>query len=92
MLSTEETPFKASLILSPAFRELVSPTLGWPVYVVVPSRDFAFVIRREDRDFLDRLGHVVVREYDNSGYSITTDVLEVSDDGIKAIGSFRQPE
>ena len=37
LISTDETPFKASLILSPAFRNLVSPTHGWPVYVVVPA-------------------------------------------------------
>ena len=74
--STEETPFKASLILSPAFRELVSPKLGWPVFVVVPCRDFAYVISGEDRDLLGRLGGVVVKEYQNSGYPITKDVLK----------------
>jgi hypothetical protein len=88
MLSTEETPFKASLILSPAFRDLVAPTLDWPVYVVVPCRDFAYVLRKSDREFLGRLGGVVVKEYRNSGYPITRDVLEVSDEGIKAIGTY----
>lgn len=92
MLSTQETPFKASLILSPAFRDLVSPTHGWPVYVVVPCRDFAFVIPSDSRDFLGRLGPTVLREYDNSGYPITQDVLEVSDDGITAVGTFAAPE
>lgn len=92
MISTEETPFKASLILSPAFRDLVSPTHGWPVYVVVPCRDFAYVIRQDDRGFLGRLGGVVIKEYRNSGHSITKDVLEVSDDGITAIGTYPEPE
>jgi uncharacterized protein YtpQ (UPF0354 family) len=92
MLYTEETPFKASLILSPAFRDLVAPKLGWPVYVVVPCRDFAYVISNEDRDFLGRLGGVVVKEYRNSGYPITKDVLEVSTDGITAIGTYPDPE
>jgi uncharacterized protein YtpQ (UPF0354 family) len=92
MISTEETPFKASLILSPAFRDLVSPTHGWPVYVVVPCRDFAYVIRKDNRGFLGRLGGVVIKEYRNSGHPITKDVLEVSNDGITAIGTYPEPE
>jgi uncharacterized protein YtpQ (UPF0354 family) len=92
MISTEETPFKASLILSPAFRELVSPSHGWPVYVVVPCRDFVYVIRKNDHEFLSRLGGVVIKEYRNSGHPITKDVLEISDNGIAAIGSYPEPE
>lgn len=92
MLSTEETPFKASLILSPAFHHLVSQTHGFPVYVVVPCRDFVYVLSHDNRDFLGRLGPVVIREYEQSGYPITKDVLEVSAEGIRAIGTFAPRE
>jgi len=92
MISTVETPFKASLILSPAFRGLVAATHGWPVYVVVPCRDFVYVIRDDNRGFLSRLGGVVIGEYRKSGHSITKDVLQVSGDGITAIGTFPEPE
>lgn len=88
MLSTNDTPFKASLILTQRFRELVSPTHGWPVYVVAPTRDFVYVIPRADREFLGRLGAVVLREYNDSGHPVTADVLEVGDEGVTAIGSF----
>lgn len=91
MLSTEETPFKASLILSPRFREVVEPTLGWPVLVVVPVRDFVYVLSRKNVDFLGRLGGVVLREYQESGHPVTLEVLEVSDAGLKAIGTFADP-
>ena len=92
ILSTEETPFKASLILSPTFRDLVSPKLGWPVYVVVPCRDFAFVISVKDRGFLGRMAGVVIKQYRESGYPITKDVLEVSDNGVVAIGTYPDGE
>ena len=88
MLSTNDTPFKASLILTDAFRELVRSTHGWPVYVVAPTRDFVYVIPCENRDFLGRLGAVVLREYNDSGHPVTADVLEVGDSGVTAIGSF----
>lgn len=87
-LATRESSFKASLILSKAFRELVAPHFGWPVNVVVPCRDFVYVIAKEDCEMLSRLGRVVVEEYRNSGYPITKEVLEVSDGGIRAIGTY----
>lgn len=88
MLSLEDTPFKASLILTDQFRELIAATHGWPVYVVVPTRDFVYVISRCDRDFLGRLGPIVLREYRESGHPVTQDVLEISDEGVAAIGTF----
>lgn len=92
LLETEEICFKASMILSPQFRELVSPTHGWPVLVTVPARDFVYVLSRDNVDFLGNLGGVVLEEFSGSAYSITPEVLEVSDKGIKAIGSFAPPE
>lgn len=88
MLSTTDTPFKASLILTKKFRSIVKPVLGWPVLAVAPARDFVFVLSLEDRGFLGRLGKVVLREFKESGHPITAEVLEVGDHGIKAIGSF----
>lgn len=80
-------PYKASTIFAPAFKALVEPMLGWPVLVVLPCRDFVYVIA-EGSSLLDNLGSVVVNEFKNSGYPITTEVLRVSDDGIEAIGRF----
>jgi hypothetical protein len=82
-----EPPFKASCIFAPGLQRFVS-ALGWPVLVVIPCRDFVFVLNEEDRELLDRLGAVVQREFRESGYPITTEVLRLSDDGIEAIGAF----
>ena len=92
MISTSETPFKASLILSPAFRDLVSPTHGWPVNVVAPCRDFVYVIREDNRELLGRIGRVVVEEYRKASYRITKDVLQITDEGVTAIGTYAEPD
>jgi hypothetical protein len=55
--------------------------------VVVPCRDFIYVLR-EKSELVQRIGRVVVREYQSSGYPITTEVLRVSSDGIEAVGAF----
>lgn len=82
------SPFKSSLIFSPNFREAVSPNLGWPVFVVIPCRDFMYALPEKDQELLSRMGEVVIREFEESGYPITTEVLRISDDGIEAIGKF----
>ena len=80
--------FKASTIFAPNFKEFASERLGWPVLAVIPCRDFIFVLSEKDKAILNRMGAVVQKEYRQSGYPITTEVLRVSDEGIRAIGSF----
>lgn len=59
--------------------------------VVIPARDFIFFLPEGDNELLGRVGTVVVREYTQSGYPITTEVLRLSDDGIEAIGTYQVP-
>jgi len=82
------SPFKASLIFSPNLKEVLSAKLGWPVYAVIPCRDFTYVLEEKDRDLIVRLGGVVVDEFSRSAYPISTEIFRVSDDGIEAIGYF----
>ncbi len=81
-------PFKAALMLAPNLRQVVEPVLGWPLYAVAPARDFIYLWAAEHADFAGRVGRVVVDEFNKSPYPISTEVFEISDGGIKAIGAF----
>jgi hypothetical protein len=81
-----ESVFKASLLLSPNLKEILAPKIGWPIYAVIPCRDFAYFF--PSKDLIPRVGKTVVEEYKSSGYPITPDVLLISDSGIKSIGTF----
>lgn len=81
-------PFKASLILAPNLREIVEATLGWPLMAVVPDRDFLYLWAARHTDFVPRVGRVVVREYSQAPYPISTEVYEITDKVIRAIGEF----
>jgi hypothetical protein len=83
-----DSVFKASVIFAPRFKRLVGSVLEWPVLVVIPCRDFIYVLSEKDAGFLGRLGSTVQREYRESGYPITTEVIRVSDAGLEAIGKF----
>jgi hypothetical protein len=83
-----DSPLKASVIFAPCFKRFVAADLGWPVLVVIPCRDFMYVIADEDRELLGAVGTVVQREFRESGYPLTTEVLRISDDGIESIGHF----
>ena len=82
-----DSPYKGSVIFAKSFKRLVEAALGWPVLVVLPCRDFIYVIS-DNSPLVGRMGSVVLKEFRSSGYPITTEVLRVSDEGIRAIGSF----
>lgn len=83
------SPFKAALITSPRLKATLQARLGWPLYAVIPCRDFAYVFH--DEALMERMGAVVVREHQQSSYPITTEVLEISDSGVRAIGDYAPP-
>lgn len=80
--------FKASTIFSPNFKEFVSVEIGWPVFAVIPCRDFIYVLPEKDKALLNRMGGVVQKEYRSSGYPITTEIFKISDNGIETIGKY----
>ncbi len=81
-------PFKAALILAPNFKEVIGAELGWPLLAVAPDRDFLYLWAARHSDFADRVGAVVVREYSHAPYPISTEIFELSDQGVTAIGAF----
>lgn len=84
-------PFKASLILAPNLREVVASGIGWPILAVAPDRDFLYFWAARHADFAGRVGGVVVREYLEAAYPISTEVYEISEYEFKAIGEFTTP-
>ena len=82
-----EFPSKASLILAPCLREIVSPHIGWPVLAVVPDRGFVYLWPASRRELIPQFGRVVVGEYRRAPYPLTTEVFEISE-AVEAIGAF----
>ena len=81
-------PFKTALILAPNFREVVGAVLGWPIMAVVPTRGFLYLWAAQHTDFVQRIGEVVVREYSQTAHPVSTEVYEITDQAIRAIGEF----
>jgi hypothetical protein len=81
-------PFKASLILAPNLKEILGNRLGWPLMAVTPDRDFLYLWAARHTDFVRRVGSVVVREYSQASYPISTEVYEITDLKIRAVGEF----
>ena len=81
-------PSKASLILAPSLREIVSPHVGWPVLAAAPDRDFVYLCTASRRDLIPRFGRVVVGEYGRAFHPLTTEVFEIGE-AVEAIGVFQ---
>jgi hypothetical protein len=94
-------PFKSALILAPNLRDIVSPILGWPLNAVIPDRDFLYLWDARHNlwdgqhpSVAKRVGGAVAIEFNEAPYPLTTEVFEITDDRIKAVGALvsRPPE
>lgn len=85
-----ETDFvsKASFMLAPTLRDIVSPLIGWPVLAVAPARDFQYFWNPDETALLNRVGPVIAREFLGSPHPLSTEVFRVGA-GIEPIGAFR---
>ncbi|MBB4803870.1 hypothetical protein HNP37_003950 [Flavobacterium nitrogenifigens] len=89
MINIDEVSLKSSCLFSLKIKDLVKDNIGYPFYAVIPVRDFCYIFSEEDFEyFSQRLGSVVLDEYNNSGYAITTEILRFSESGVEAIGKY----
>lgn len=89
MINIDEVSLKSSCLFSLKIKNLVEDNIGYPFYAVIPVRDFCYIFSEEDFEyFSQRLGSVVLDEYNKSGYAITTEILKFSETGVEAIGKY----
>jgi hypothetical protein len=79
------SPFKAALPFAPNFREVVGAKLGWPLYALIPSRDFVYVFAEKDQPLLGVLGRAAVEEFEKGAYPVSRDIFLLSDEGVAAV-------
>lgn len=88
-IDTEDETLKGALLFAPNMKEKVSKDFGFPFFAVIPVRDFCYIFSEKDFDFFAaRLGSTVVKEYKESGYPITTEILKFTDQGVEAVGKY----
>jgi hypothetical protein len=81
-------PCKAALMTAANLKQIAAPALGWPLLAVIPAQDFLLLWDASRRDLMLELGALVVNQFTQSAYPLTTEVFEISDQGISAIGDF----
>ena len=89
LIEVEQTSLKGALLFAPTMKDKIKKDIGFPFYAVIPVRDFCYIFSEKDYDFFaGRIGKVVVDEYKNSGYPITTEILKFTDKGVEAVGQY----
>lgn len=80
---------KAELLLATQLKSKVEKKIGWPIYCTFPVRDFVYMFSKEDFDYFSRrIGNVIVDEYENTQYPITTGIYEICDNGFNLKGKY----
>jgi hypothetical protein len=87
---TEMEGLKSALLFAGNLKEKLQPVLGWPVYAVLPLRDFCYIFSEKDKSTLtELLADTVIKAYQEQGYEITSEIIRISDVGIQAIGKYK---
>lgn len=93
MLESEYSNLKSAILLAPSMKEKVEKDFSYPFYAVIPVRDFCYIFSEKDFDFFSqRIGSIVVEEFKQSGYPITTEILKISESSIKTVGIYEVTE
>jgi hypothetical protein len=88
-IEVKHVSLKGALLFAPAMKDKVGKDIGFPFYAVLPVRDFCYIFSESDFDFFAaRIGKVVVDEYLQSGYPITTEILKFTAKGVEAVGRY----
>jgi hypothetical protein len=88
-IEVEQVSLKGALLFAPAMKNKIEKDIGFTFYAVLPVRDFCYIFSENGFDFFAaRIGKVVVDEYTQSGYPITTEILKFTAEGVEAVGKF----
>ncbi len=80
---------KSELLLATDLRVKMEKEIGWPIYCVFPVRDFIYMFGKSDFEyFSNRIGSIVIEEYENTQYPITTGIYEIGDEGFELKGKY----
>ena len=89
LIEVENITLKGALLFAPTMKEKIKEDIGFPFYAVIPVRDFCYIFSEKNFEFFSgRIGKVVVDEYKQSGYPITTEILKFTDKGVEAVGQY----
>ena len=87
--SPENTNLKAAVLLAPMMKNRVLKDFSFPFYAVIPVRDFCYIFSEDDFEFFSqRIGQVVIEEYEQSAYPFTPELLRFSETGIETVGIY----
>jgi hypothetical protein len=80
----------ASAVLAPKFLDLFKDTLGEKVLVVIPNRSTAYIFPALASNYQD-YAPLIFGAYRATAFPVSTEVFELSRDGMKAVGAFEEP-
>lgn len=84
-----DRPIVASAVLAPNFLSLFKDTLGDKVLLVVPNRFQAFVFPQLASNYQD-YSPMIFEAFRATAWPISVEVFEVSKDGFRAVGLYKE--
>jgi hypothetical protein len=83
-------PIVASAVLAPKFLDMFKDTLGEKVLLVVPNRFTAYVFPALASNYQD-YSPMIYEAFRATAWPVSVEVLEVSAQGLRAVGVYQEP-
>jgi len=88
-IESNRPSFNSSFILCNQLKDLVSGSIGWPIYAITPCRDQMYLFGESDFDFMkSKLKNFVLKKYKESNDPLSLEILQLTDKGIKEAYEF----
>jgi hypothetical protein len=84
---TSDDPLTATMVLSPDFLKKFKDIFGPTILVAIPNRFAVYVFPALASEYKD-YSPLVIQAYQQSAYPVSLEVFEISDAGMRAIGTF----
>ena len=84
---SSDDPLTATMVLAPGFLKKTQDIFGATIRVAIPNRFTVYVFPGLGADYKD-YSPLIMRAYHASAYPVSLEVFEVSQAGIRAIGTF----
>ncbi len=87
-IESEISWLNSALLFTKNFRKKIEETIGWPVYFVIPAREFCYFVNIKRKDSLDLLTQMFNDIYRKEDLRLTREIYSLTDKGIRATDNF----
>lgn len=87
-IDSEISWLNSAVLFTKNFKKKVERQIGWPIYFVMPTREFCYFVNIKHRQSMDVLSPMFVEICRYEDLHLTREIFSMTDNGIRVVGQF----